>query len=128
MARRKVFEFVDTWVFYHDGDSDRWVAHSLNTDQVGMGPSVFKAYVVLAKVIRSLLSEYRQNPKIRLLRLAPKEILDLVKNARPLPKEIAEVAEMKLRGDRPRHTPRPPYNGRARWLKTAVTLAEPVTA
>jgi hypothetical protein len=124
MARHSWVNFVDTWVFYRSDTTGRWVAHSLNTDHLGMGPSVFEAYVALAKVLTTLLAEHRANPKIRIISPAPKDISDLAKHARRLPKEIVEVAEMKLRGERLRRTPRPPYKGRARRLSATVSLAE----
>ena len=116
-------EFTDTFVIYpSELEQGVWVAHSLNTDQIGTGECVLEAYVALLRALRALLEEAGKNPKLCLLNPAPKEVRDRCKHARRLPLEIVEIASMMLDG-KPLEG-RPTYKPRYRNLSASVNLAE----
>ena len=125
MVNQVPAEFTDTFVIYpSEQEEGFWVAHSLNTDQIGTGQCVLDAYVALLRAMRILLEEAAKNPNLRLLTPAPKEVRDRCKHARRLPMEIIEIASMVLDGKQPAETPPPPYGGRFRNLAASVDLAE----
>ncbi len=119
-------QFIDSWVLYlSDDEEGMWVAHSLNTDQVGMGTCALDAYVALYKAMQSLLEAASKDPRINLFRRAPDAICERVRHARPVPKEIVEIAQMRLRGRHPRRRVSAPYGGRCRNLSAQVELVAP---
>jgi len=118
-------ELTDTFVIYpSEQEEGFWVAHSLNTDQIGTGECVLDAFVALLRALRILLAEAEKNPNLRLLNPAPKDVRDRRKHARQLPLEIIEIASMTLDGKPPAEAPPPPYGGRCRFLAASVDLAE----
>ncbi len=118
--------FVDVWLLYlSDDEKGMWVAHSLNTDQVGMGKCALDAYIALYRAMQSLLEAASKDARINLFSRAPDEVRQRAKYARPLPKEIVEIAQMRLRGQRPRQRVGEPYGGRCKNLSTQVELAAP---
>lgn len=117
------FHRVDTWLIYEvDEDPGMWVAHSLNTDQIAMGQSVLDAYVELRKVMTILAEEYQKNPKLDIWTPAGPEVIARLEHARMLPKEIMEIAEIKLAGKRPRQKYQEPWGGRCKTLTVAVEV------
>jgi len=115
--------FTDTFVIYpSEMEEGFWVAHSLNTDQIGTGKCVLQAYVALLRAMRVLLGEAAKNPQLRLLNPAPKEVRDRCKRARKLPMEIVEIASMILDGKSFKEAPT--YKPRYRNLSASVDLAE----
>ena len=115
--------FIDTWVFYEsEHEPGMWVAHSLNTDQIGMGTCVLDAYVALHRAMHVLLQAAASDPRIDAFRPAPSEIRRIRHHARPLPREVIEIAEMRMQGKRPRRKPKAPYGGRVRKLTAPVEL------
>ena len=118
--------FIDTWVLYLSEDEEgMWVAHSLNTDQVGMGKCALDAYVALYKAMESLLEAASKDARIDLFSRAPEEVCRRARHARPLPKEIVDIAQMRLRGQRPRRRVGAPYGGRCRTLSAQAELVAP---
>ena len=116
--------FVDTWILY-PSTSKRgyWIAHSVNTDQIGMGASVLNAYLELHKAMDILLAEAKKHKMADIIHPAPQEILDKLAHARPLPKKIVDIATMKLRGVKkalPRY--KAPYGGKCQSLKVTPIL------
>jgi hypothetical protein len=86
--------FVDVCVIYRsEDDPGMWVAHSVNTDQIGMGKCILEAYITLRKALHSLIEEYEKDPTIPLISPAPVEIQQRLKLARPLPKVLLDRAE-----------------------------------
>jgi len=118
-------EFTDTFVIYpSEQEEGFWVAHSLNTDQIGTGECVLDAFVAVLRAMRALLEEAGRNPKLRLLSPAPKEVRERCKHARRLPMEFIEIASMILEGKPAAQAPDPPYGGKCRNLAASVDLAE----
>ncbi len=67
--------FIDAWVFYlSEDEKGMWVAHSLNTDQIGMGKCVLDAYLALYKATQSLLAAASKDARINLFSRAPEEV------------------------------------------------------
>ena len=116
--------FVDTWVIYQSTSKrGNWVAHSVNTDQIGMGTSVLNAYLELHRAMDILLAEAKKHKMADIIHPAPQEILDKLAHARPLPKKIVDIATMKLRGVKkalPRY--KAPYGGKCQSLKVTPIL------
>ena len=80
-----------------------WAAHSLRTDQVALGDSVLKAYVAMKRVMRVFWEAVGQDPSI-LLEPAPKDVCDMLKDAKPLEQAFLARAGQLLRR---REVPRP---------------------
>jgi hypothetical protein len=115
--------FVDVCVIYRSADEPgMWVAHSVNTDQIGMGKSILEAYVVLKKALRSLIEEYEKDPTRPLMSPAPVEIQERLKRARPLPKALLDRAEELMdRSERPSRTAQP-YGGQFSNLRADLPM------
>ena len=89
----EMHSFVDIWIIYpSDEDPGMWVAHSINTDQIALGKSKSEAYLELKQVMESLLDAVRNDPSIRLLNPAPREVRDMLKTARMLPQDWMDSA------------------------------------
>jgi|WetSurMetagenome_2_1015567.scaffolds.fasta_scaffold96242_2 hypothetical protein len=102
--------FLDVCVIYpSQHDKGMWVAHSINTDQLGVGDCVLDAYVELRRAVTALLAAAQDDPSIQVFRRAPQEVCDRLLTAKELPKEIQEIADMQMTGsfsatlDRPWH-------------------------
>jgi hypothetical protein len=73
---------VDVWIIYaSDDDPGMWVAHSINTDQLALGRSKLEAYVALKHVMKALLDAAEEDPSLRVLSPAPKEVREMLKTA-----------------------------------------------
>ena len=100
-AKEAPERFSDEWVIYpSELETGRYVAHSLRTDQVGVGKCVLDAYIELARCIRSVLREATRDKRIQVYQPAPQEVWEKLRHAVHLPKEIEEIAAMKLAGRR----------------------------
>ena len=107
MAKRKsrprpVPDFHDVWIIYKsDHQPGQWVAHSINTDQLAVGQCVLEAVSALKSVMRAFLAEVAENPKVRLLTPAPKEVCARLADAKHLsPDLISRAEEILARRDR----------------------------
>ena len=86
--------FVDVWIIYPDKeDQGMWVAHSINTDQLALGRSKLEAYVALKHVMKALLDAAEEDPSLRVLSPAPKEVREMLKTAKQMPHAILGRAE-----------------------------------
>jgi len=94
--KRDLAGFYDTCVIYQDGHE--WVAHSIMTDQIGVGDSVLDAYVALRRALTALLEAASDDPAITVFSLAPPAVRQRALKAKPLPRELLEIAEMRLGG------------------------------
>lgn len=117
--------FVDICVIYQDVEVEgNWIAHSINTDHVAVGNCVLNAYVELEEVLNRLLREASRDKNIQFMSSAPQEIIDKLKHARPLPKELLEIAELRRNGKNKGRKPgKPPWGGRVRTLRADLEMA-----
>lgn len=89
----------DVWVIYpSQEDEGKYVAHSLRTDQVGVAECIVDSLVELVVALRTLMKERRRDPRIDIYCDAPAEVWEMLNHAKPLPKEIEEIAQMRLDG------------------------------
>ena len=116
--------FVDLCLIYQDEDvPGQWIGHSLNTDHVAVGDCVLDAYMALERVLHALWQEANADPRVRLFSRAPQAVRDRLKHARPLPKELLEIAELKRSGRRVPKQKQDPYGGRVRNLQAGLEVA-----
>ena len=94
---------VDTAVIYYSRADACWIAHSLRTDQIGTGGRIVDALADLIKAILQVCELAKKDQTIAVLRPAPKEIRDLVKRAKPLPRESYEVAHRMVHNQWPEY-------------------------
>ena len=98
-ARHLPRQFVDVAVIYPSpNEKGKWVAHSIETDQIGVGECVLDAYVELRRAVTALLNAAVRDPSIRVLNRAPESVCNRLMTARKLPDEIVEIAELRLNG------------------------------
>ena len=94
VSKRSQPLFADVWVIYKsDEDPGMWVAHSLNTDQIGMGDCVVAAVAALKRVVRALMDEASRDSSIQVFCAAPRDIRKKLVGARPLPQDLLDRAE-----------------------------------
>ncbi len=97
-ARR---QFRDQCVIYYDHEARRWIAHSLDTDQIGDGDSVLDALVDLMRGVKAILDLAAEDPTVQVKSPAPTEIRRMAETALPLPAEVYEIACKQVHGDWP---------------------------
>jgi hypothetical protein len=112
--------FCDVAVIYPSThDKGKWVAHSLITDQIGVGDSVLDAFVDLRRALRTLLDAAHEDSSIEVFRAAPEEIRKKLLHAKKLPAEIIEIADMQVTGTYDVSLAKP-------WKPTSRTLSAPL--
>jgi hypothetical protein len=99
MAKKGHFE--DTLIIYHSEDDGCWIAHSLNTDQIGTGGDIVEAVADALKAVRQVCALAKQDSTVAHLRKAPPEIFEMKKHATRLPGELFEIAHMRAHGKWP---------------------------
>ena len=115
-------QFLDTAVIYPSPQTKgRWIAHSINTDQIGVGDCVLDAYIELTKAVTALLEAANNDPSIEVIRRAPDNICEKLRTAKSLPKEILEIAALKLTGQFP-VTPGKPWSTKEHPLAAPVVV------
>ncbi len=82
--------FLDLVVIYKE--YGKWVAHSVETDQIGVDDDIVKAVAGLIKAVESVLQLADEDPTIMSLRKAPQEIIDKAHKATRLPNSIYDLA------------------------------------
>jgi hypothetical protein len=92
---------TDTFVIYHSPENGCWLAHSIETDQVGDGESVLDAIVCLMRSLETLHREAKKDPTIQVWRKAPLKIRRMATAAKALPIEIMEIAHKRVHGHWP---------------------------
>jgi len=90
--------FRDRCVIYYDHECHRWIAHSLDTDQIGDGGSVLEALVDLMRGVKTILDLATEDPTIQVMCPAPANIRRMAETALPLPEEIYEIACKQVHG------------------------------
>jgi hypothetical protein len=102
MARKHVRSINEMFVIYESPEDKCWIAHGLQTDQMGYGDCVLDALVDYLRAIDQVLRAAAEEKDVQLLRSAPPEVQARLKTARPLPKEIYEIAHKRVRGQWPK--------------------------
>ena len=91
----------DQILIYWSTDDDAFVAHGINTDQMGMGPRVVDALAGAIQAIACLGEESVRDPNVTIYSPAPAEVRELFEQADELPKEIFEIAHKMAIGEWP---------------------------
>jgi len=91
----------DIAVIYFSPADESWVAHSVYTDQLGLGLTPTKALAELMRLVDKLLAMASTDDSIEYLRKAPEEVIDRLKKCKPFPLEWFEVAHNIARGTYP---------------------------
>ncbi len=99
--QKKKRSFTDTLLIYESERDKCWLAHSLRTDQVGMGACWFEALTDGIKAIDGIIALAEDMGDIAVLRNAPENIQEMARRAKELPEEICEIARKKLYGKWP---------------------------
>ncbi|MFA5422516.1 MAG: hypothetical protein WC374_01490 [Phycisphaerae bacterium] len=85
----------DECVIYYSPEDTSWIAHSLNTDQIGFGDCVVDAIVDLMVGVSNLL-ELAEKKDVAVIVQAPEEIQRLRDSAKRLPNSITQIAKEKF--------------------------------
>jgi len=102
--------FADECLLYYSRSDSCWIAHSLHTDQIGIGTDVITALSKLIEVISSLIIFSKTHQDTVIHREAPIAIQKRIEKAVPLPNELCEIAYKRTLGE---------------WPKEIKLLAEP---
>jgi len=94
--REKGKKIADDCVVYYSSYDKCWIAHGIETDQIGTGDDVCTALVKLMVAIESLVTLTRTIKDLRLYRKAPKKIIKRAERADKLPQEIYERARKRF--------------------------------
>lgn len=100
-TKRKTRKFIDTFAIYYSDEDQRWIAHSLRTDQFGTGDCVVDALADGMKAVDQVVALAEKQPNIQIFCDAPEEIHQIAKTAKRLPDELFEIAHKKLYGEWP---------------------------
>src|SRR3982751_5626770 len=92
---------VESAVIYHSREDECWIAHSLRTDQIGTGNRIVDALADLIRAVDQVRRVAKADRTVALHRDAPKDIQRLAKRAKPLPREIYEVAHRMVHNEWP---------------------------
>ena len=88
----------DYALIYYSSEDACWVAHSLETDQIGTAGKIINALADLIRAIRSINELAKSDDSIRTKRKAAPAILEKAKTAQTLPPEAYAVADKISRG------------------------------
>ena len=94
--------FEDMVVIYSSEEDGGWVAHSLRTDQIGIGGGIADALAEVMRAVTSVCILAAKDRTIQYLREAPENIQQLADASDALPREIYEVAYRKVTGTWPK--------------------------
>lgn len=103
MAKTKAESLADECVIYWSPSDDCWIAHSLHTDQIGMGDNILDALTDMLRAVRQVISLASHDASIEIRREAPARIHKLVQNAATLPKPVYEIALEMAEGHWPKY-------------------------
>lgn len=102
MAVPKPKDHLDESAVIYLSDEDKcWIAHSLRTDQIGTGARIVDALADVLKAVQLIREEAEKDATLAVLREAPKEIQEMARTAKKLPREIYEVAHKMVHGEWP---------------------------
>src|SRR5438876_4446658 len=102
---KKLRDFRDSVLIYFSEEDDSWIAHSLRTDQIGLGDDVVTALSNLIRAIDSLIELCKEDRTLALFRDAPADVKKRARAAKPLRRELYEIAHLKARGKWPDDQP-----------------------
>lgn len=91
--------YLDHFVVYRSLDEpDKFVAHSIRTDQVGVSDDIEDAIYELFHAIHVLLEEAKHDSSVAIQHLAPSHVIELfLKKAQPLPEPILRRIQERFR-------------------------------
>lgn len=92
----------DECVVYFSGREGYWIAHSLHTDQIGVGRCALDALVELMIAVDDLLELAKTHDEIRIHRDAPDDVISRAKRAIHMPEELYMIAYKRARGKWPK--------------------------
>ena len=122
----KIRPFEDQCVIYFSKEDDNWIAHSLRTDQVGIGDCIIDALADLIKAVNSIIKEAAKDQTITVMREAPANIQKLLGKADELPREMVEIAYKKVHGQWPKTIKLEFETGKKN--RFALSMTEPLSA
>jgi hypothetical protein len=102
-AKRVKIILKDTLVIYRSQEDGCWIAHSLRTDQVGVGDRIVVALADAIKAVHQVSDLAAGDSTIRLRREAPPDVQEMARRAKPLPREIYEIAHKMVHGQWPEY-------------------------
>jgi len=95
----------DRVVVYASTEDQCWVAHSLRTDQIGVGDSIVEAVVDLVRAVKNLMESAVKDDRVQVCHEAPPEIQELADSAEELPRSIIDVVTQRVHGPWPKNWP-----------------------
>lgn len=98
---RKTKQPTDSVVIYWSAEDKCYTAHSLRTDQIGLGPRIVDALAEVMRAVAYAKEVADGDSRVSLLHEAPKDIQQLAKKAKPLPLEIYDIAHKMVTGEWP---------------------------
>ncbi len=90
MNKNEIKPFKDRIVIYRE--NNRWVAHSIETDQIGVDEDIVIAIVDLVKAVNTILKVASKDNSIKYKRKAPKKVISKIDNAVKLPDDVYRIA------------------------------------
>ena len=90
MANRGFADILVIYPSHDDVEPDLWVAHSVRTDQVGVGHDPVEAVRELAIAVRTLFEEAHKDARVLIEQPAPVEVLKKMAGGEPLPEPMWE--------------------------------------
>ena len=100
-TQKEVPTAQDACVIYYSRDDHCWIAHGLHTDQVGTGDCVLHALADLMTALQQVAELAAEDPSITMLREAPRSVQRQAETAKPLPRELYEIAHKMVHGEWP---------------------------
>jgi len=97
--------FADVFAIFYSKADKCWIAHSLRTDQFGMGDCVVDALADGMKAVDQVVELAKRRRGIQVFQDAPEEIHEIARKSIRLPTELFEIAHKKLYGDWPAALP-----------------------
>ena len=94
--KNRITDFDDRCVIYHSTSDKCWIAHSLNTDQIGTGEQPLDALVELLEAIGHLLDFARKHKNVKVRRYAPRAVRKRAEKAILLPDELCGIAQKRV--------------------------------
>lgn len=98
----KIKPFKDVYVIYWSRPDDCWTAHSLRTDQIGIGDCVVEALSGLIRAVDHIVHFAERDDTLAVFREAPSAVRKKAENAQKLPEEVYEIAYKRVHGDWPK--------------------------
>jgi len=88
-------------LIYYSHSDKCWIAHSLSTDQIGVGDCIVEALMSLIKAVCFVVEDGFKDNTLKILRDAPKDIQQKISKAEKLPQEVYDIAFKMVHGEWP---------------------------